>query len=277
MLLYKHRTSRLSLWVARRYRIRRFSVRAPGVRTRRQPGWRFSLHQMMMVVPLLGLLCWPLGFVVQRSVEDRKHARCAANLAALGVAMDQYHQKYGHFPPAFLPDAEGRPAHSWRVLLLEFLDPALFVKYDFNEPWDGPHNRGLISKMPACYACPNRDRGPSSATTSYVVIVGNESPFPGEATVKRSDIRGSDSGVPVILVAEAERMGIPWTEPKDLREEQMSFSQNDPSRPSLSSDDPRGAGCLFVDGKVGHVAPNVYPYVLKNMMSVSRQIGISVE
>src|SRR6185312_10486950 len=94
--------------------IRLFSIRAPGVRTRRQPGWRFSLRQMLVAVPLLGLLCWPLAFVAQRSVEDRKHARCAANLAALGVAMDQYHQKYGHFPPAFVPDAEGRPAHSWR-------------------------------------------------------------------------------------------------------------------------------------------------------------------
>jgi hypothetical protein len=232
---------------------------------------------MMVMVLLLGLLCWPLGWVFQRSIEIRNQARCAANLTSLGVAMHQYHQKYGHLPPAFLLDANGRPAHSWRVILLEFLDPTLFADYDFNEQWDGPHNSKLATRIPAVYACPNRYRSENSVTTSYVVIVGPESAFPGEATLKFSEMRDATSGVPVILVGEAERMGILWSEPRDLRVDQMSFSKNDPSRPSISSDDPGGAGLLFAEGNVRRVKPTIHEGTLKGMLSISKNIWMYTE
>ena len=35
--------------------------------------------------------------------------------------------------------------HSWRVLLLPYLDRSdLYKAYDFTEPWDGPNNRKLL-------------------------------------------------------------------------------------------------------------------------------------
>src|SRR5262249_40592874 len=79
---------------------------------------------------------------------------CSGHFTTIAVAMDQYHQWYGHFPPAYRTDASGKPAHSWRVLLLEFLDHELYAKYRFDEPWDGPNNRKLESRMPSYYACP---------------------------------------------------------------------------------------------------------------------------
>ena len=40
------------------------------------------------------------------------------NLKQIGLALLEYHQKYGSFPPAFVADANGKPLYSWRVLIL---------------------------------------------------------------------------------------------------------------------------------------------------------------
>ncbi|HEV3023824.1 MAG TPA: DUF1559 domain-containing protein, partial [Pirellulales bacterium] len=43
--------------------------------------------------------------------------------------------------PAFVADDEGKPMHSWRVLILPFIEQQpLYDQYDFSEPWNGPHN-----------------------------------------------------------------------------------------------------------------------------------------
>jgi ABC-type antimicrobial peptide transport system permease subunit len=39
--------------------------------------------------------------------------------------------------------------HSWRVLILPFLEADLvYRQYNFDEPWDGPNNRLLMAQMP---------------------------------------------------------------------------------------------------------------------------------
>ena len=48
------------------------------------------------------------------------------------MAVANYHHKYGCFPPAFMADANGRPMHSWRVLLLPFLEEReSYAAYNF--------------------------------------------------------------------------------------------------------------------------------------------------
>ena len=36
--------------------------------------------------------------------------------------MHNYHDEHGSFPPAYIADASGKPMHSWRVLILPYLD-----------------------------------------------------------------------------------------------------------------------------------------------------------
>ena len=59
-----------------------------------------------------------------------------------------YHEMKGHFPPAYVADVQGRPAHSWRVLLLQSGMETLYERYHFDEPWDGPRNRSLANGLP---------------------------------------------------------------------------------------------------------------------------------
>jgi len=109
---------------------------------------------------------------VQAAREAARRMACRNNLGTIGLAMQNYHQKYGSFPPSFIPDKHGKPKHSWRVLLLPFLnEEALYRKYRFDEPWNGPHNSALASQMPSVYLCPS-ESPPGVSQTSYAMIVG---------------------------------------------------------------------------------------------------------
>ena len=58
--------------------------------------------------------------------------------------------------------------HSWRVLILPFLDQqSLYNQYDFREPWNGPNNIKLLNSMPSVLRLPEPASEPRSLT-SYV-------------------------------------------------------------------------------------------------------------
>jgi hypothetical protein len=197
---------------------------------------RRPVAAITIVVVIVGVIAgasiWFLCAV--RDARDAAQAsQCRGQLCCFAIAMLEYEEKHGHLPPAYVADANGKPMHSWRVLVLESLDRALLKEYDFNEPWDGPNNRKLISRMPNIYACPSDTRSKSEGLTNYFVVVGRETAFPGAKAVSLKDVK--DKRSTTILIAEATGMNVPWTKPQDLAWDSMSFSLNDRERPSISS------------------------------------------
>ena len=81
------------------------------------------------------------------------------NLHKIALAVLNYEVKYGRFPPAYTVDKKGRRMHSWRVLILEFLDSDLYAQYDFSRPWNSPGNLAFAKKMrkDGPYLCPSED------------------------------------------------------------------------------------------------------------------------
>ena len=150
-----------------------------------------------------------------------------ANLKQIGLAMHNFHSTFSSFPPAVIRGPDGKPWHSWRVLLLPFLEEgALYAKYRFDEPWDGPNNKELLDQMPAIYADPiygeNIDH-----LTSYAAITGPgmafsaEGPqFDGQKPDLGQGIRiakfadGLSNTLLVGPIAPSEK--IPWMKPQDL-------------------------------------------------------------
>ena len=179
--------------------------------------------------------------------------------------MHQYHEMYGCLPPAYIEDSDGRRMHSWRILVLAFWDPDLYGEYDFNEPWDGPNNRLLAGRMPSCFACPSDPVAEDKGMTNYVVIVGEETPFPGSRTVALDDIHADRAST--LLIAEVVGANISWLEPTDLRFTKMSFSLNDRTQPSISSNHPRGPHVCMVDGTTATL--DCPPEVVRAMATIA--------
>jgi hypothetical protein len=145
-----------------------------------------------------------------------RRAVCSNNIRQIALALHSYHQQYKEFPPAHLGDANGKPMHSWRVLILPFLEREdLYAKYRFDEPWDGPNNRQLLEPMMSVFACPSQTNSPY---TSYVAVVGPDTAWPGATSRKLADI--GDPHDQTILVVESAVPQIFWMEPRDLTYEE---------------------------------------------------------
>lgn len=197
--------------------------------------------------------------------EVRSFLQTVGNLKGIAIAMHAYHDKYKHFPPAYLT-LNGKPAHSWRVLLLEFLDERLFEQYRFDEPWDGPNNRRLARKMPRHYRVPTDDKQ-RTMLTSYVVLRGAKTIFPGDKPTRIADI--TDGLGNTILVAEAEGFKIHWMEPRDWDVDVAGIQISDVAKPGFSSYNRRGPCVALADGIIIRLSPKAPAEQLAAMSTIA--------
>jgi hypothetical protein len=208
-----------------------------------------------------------------------RRSSCQNNLRQLGIALHIYHDTYGSFPPAYIADANGRPMHSWRVLLLPFLEQEnLYKQYRFDEPWDGPNN-GLLAKMyPEMhpYRCPSDpDTDPPSGMTSYLAVVGPETVWPGAKAISLAKIKDGASNT--LLVVESHNTGIHWMEPRDLHTTQMPMQVNPTQGQGICSchgayqDQGRGTMAQFVrcDGSVSALDNDTPPATLRALLTIA--------
>jgi hypothetical protein len=144
----------------------------------------------------------------------------ANNLKQIGLAMSNYADSHnGRLPPAVLYDKSGKPLHSWRVLLLPYLEEDhLYKEFHLEEPWDSPHNLKLQSRIPKVFQLLPRGyagetpAGPSE--TLIQVFVGKGTAFEGTQGLRLPE-DFPDGTSNTILLIEAGK-GVPWTKPADL-------------------------------------------------------------
>lgn len=133
---------------------------------------RYSLRFALIAIALMCVLLTVLMTTLVPAVKSTRHTirvTCASHGKAIYFNILAYKEKYGRFPPQTVLGPDGKPWHSWRVLLLEFENSALFQQYSFSEPWNGLNNRKLLSQMPSIYRCPT-DRRSNAFFTSYVAV-----------------------------------------------------------------------------------------------------------
>jgi hypothetical protein len=165
--------------------------------------------------------------VAHRGAMER--IKCNNNLKQIGLAIHSYQSKYGAYPPAYTVDKRGRRMHSWRVLLLEFFDTDLYLKYDFGQPWNSPGNLAVakMMKKDGLYRCPSEklEDSEDSTWTSYVMLVGPRAFGSGSTGRKPNEI--TDKADETLAVVEMSPSGIVWTAPYDLNAAEMSLVIND--------------------------------------------------
>lgn len=200
----------------------------------------------LIAFSFIGCSVWLVG-AVKDAREAARRSQCGNNLFFLKFALANYHETYKCLPPAFIADADGKPMHSWRVLLLPFLDQReVYNQYDFSEPWDGPNNRKLANRINRyTFQCPSGPNYETSWMTDYVAIVGPKTAFPSSRSTTFDDFQ--DGPENTILLVEIANSNIHWMEPRDLNFDEMSFVVNDPQRPSISGPHPCGPAVIFAD------------------------------
>ncbi len=158
-------------------------------------------------------------------------ARSMNNLRQIGLALHNFHSANNNFPPAVVYGPDGKPWHSWRVLILGYIEELeLFNQYDFTQPWDSPKNRLLLDKMPAVYRDPLSSEKTGS-NTHYAVLVGEVAMFSAKGSSFKivngaasdgmyrgrslTEVRDGTSYTIAIAPVDPARK-IPWTKPEDI-------------------------------------------------------------
>jgi len=153
------------------------------------------------------------------SVERREDV---LRMKQILLGLHNFHDTYASFPPAQAArDEQGQSQLSWRVHILPFVDQqGLYSQFHLNEPWDSPHNKTLLEKMPDIYAC---DSGWSAAPdavkpghTTILAPVGDDTVFGGTKPTRLADIRDGTSNT-VVLVKVTPELAVPWTAPADYQ------------------------------------------------------------
>lgn len=178
---------------------------------------RSRLGRLMIAAILLFLLGLLLLPAVQTSREASRRMQCRNNVKQLSLALYNYESKYGSFPPAITRDAQGESMHSWRVLLLPFLEQqSLYDAYAMDEPWDGPGNSQLLEQMPRVYKC--YSNASPEFETGYCVVVGERTCFPPDGSRRLRDI--TDDASKTVAIVESKHT-VPWMAPRDPTLEQF--------------------------------------------------------
>ncbi len=129
------------------------------------------------------------------------------------MALQNYESNHGRFPPSFTTDDAGRPLHSWRTLILPYIEAeTLYKSIDLEKPWDDPVNKHARTKIPSLFQCPSIKLEPGY--TTYLANAGEQGVLvPGTGRQSR-EIKDGTSNTVLLFEVNAEQ-AVEWMSPRD--------------------------------------------------------------
>lgn len=233
-------------------------------------GRSFSMLEILAVVGITAVLIALILPATRSAPEAGGRTRCLNNLKNITLALISYAERHNAFPPAYTVDANGNRLHSWRTLILPYLDQhALYESIDLSKPWNDPANAKAFGKELNVFSCWSAKL--SGGLTTYLGNAATDGCFTGDRPRPISEITDSpDQTVLVVEVAPAQ--AVHWMAPQDADESiLLNFgSGNKPAHIGVVN-----AG--FVDGTVHALSVNLDSHVRRSLMTVSGNDVLSAE
>jgi type II secretory pathway pseudopilin PulG len=213
----------------------------------------------MTQVAVIGILVALLLPAVQAAREAARRTQSMNNLRHLGLALLNYEDANGHFPPHASYSPDGQPLLSWRVHLLPYFEipevRELYQQFRLDEPWNSEHNSKLINQMPEVFADPSSPLAMAEFRSSYVAPYGEGLFMEGKEGIRIGQFPDGTSRTIALVEVDDEHAPI-WTRPEDI-----AIDQNNPTA-GLGGKHPGIFLASWVDGHVETVDEDVDPVQL---------------
>ncbi|WP_165250988.1 DUF1559 domain-containing protein [Paludisphaera soli] len=128
-----------------------------------EPRRGFTLIELLVVIAIIAVLIALLLPAVQSAREAARRAQCVNNMKQIGLAMHNYHDTVGSFPPGSLVNADtwGGSWWAWSALILPQLEQVnLSNAINFslgNGANASPEHTTVFRTIIAAYLCPSDD------------------------------------------------------------------------------------------------------------------------
>lgn len=180
-----------------------------------------------------------------------KRATCLNKIRQLVLACHNIQSESLRFPPPYSTDSDGQPLHSWRVLILPYLEEqALYDDLDLTKPWNHPDNLKHAHRMPKLFQCKQyvaraNDRF-ANVMTSYNAVIGEQTIWNPTESRNFDDVRDGCSNTIMIIESDAHR--VHWMSPNDLRFDEIIAINPEGETNLLISHHAGGTSVAYVDG-----------------------------
>ncbi len=247
-------------------------LRAQGEQTWVRRAIALSLGAVTVIGLLAGLFTYGLpAFEEFRQMQQR--VGTMRNLERISAALAAYASDHGTYPPAIIRDSAGTPMHSWRVLLLPYLNQNdLHNRYDFNKPWNAPENSLLQAEIPDVYFAQSSLGGTTSEAT-YQLVTGPNTLNPTSGPLSPNGY--TDDPAKTALVVEG--FGgvnnlVPtgsWLEPTELEISKMTGQIGAKPGVEIGGVTEGGVAIATADGRVHFLDQNMTPDVVLAILTAN--------
>jgi prepilin-type N-terminal cleavage/methylation domain-containing protein len=130
---------------------------------RRSPG--FTLIELLVVIAIIAILIGLLVPAVQKVREAAARMQCSNNLKQFGLALHNYHDANGGFPPSKRTTAAGPSNQAWVQMTLPYMEQDnLYKMYRFDMNWNDAATNDLDPGGPnsvqvKIFLCPSAPGG----------------------------------------------------------------------------------------------------------------------